>query len=547
MTQTEPVVRGLAPTGETKEELIAQQARVDEESDLYFMTAKAARKAIRKGADWYTLRVQDLCSEESEAEINLLDAKPTIGVSGPERDELTELFQKHGQILTKELPAQLPPFREVNHEIDMESGSIPPSRPPFRLSQPELDELHRQVNQMVQRGFVRPSKSPYGAHVFFVRKADGTLRMICDWRQLNKLTVKTQACLSSIEDLFDSVRGAKYFSKLDLKSGYNQVRVKERDIPKTAINTPFGHFEFTVMGFGLTNAPATFMSLMNPVLRPFLRKFVVVFPDDILAFSRAWKEHLDHLDAVLSALHDQSLFCNIVKCEFALDSVRFLGHIVDGIRRRPDPEKIMVVRDWKEPNSVTGVRQFLGFTNYFRRFIEGYFFIARPLEELTGKNKRFSWNEECQAAFEALKKALISVPVLRLPDVSKPFRLVTDAINTALAGVLLQKDEMEDWHPVAYTSRRLRPEERNYHANERETLAVIHALRVWRTYLFRPFEIITDNQVVTYLLSKKQLSGREACLLDLLADFDMPISHKPGRENIAAPISRALLAAPDPC
>ena len=236
------------------------------------MPAKAARRAIRKGADWYMLRVQDLCSEESEAEINLLDAKPTIGVSGPERDELMELLQKHDQILTKELSAQLPPFREVNHEIDVESGSIPLSRPPFRLSQPELDELHRQMDQMLQRGFLRPSKSPYGAPVFFVRKADGTLRMVCDWRQLNKLTVKTQACLPSIEDLFDSVRGAKYFSKLDLKSGYNQVRVEERDIPKTAINTPFGHFEFTIMGFGLTNAPATFMSLMNHVLRPFLRK-----------------------------------------------------------------------------------------------------------------------------------------------------------------------------------------------------------------------------------------------------------------------------------
>ena len=334
-----PAVRGLAPTGETKEELIVQQARVDEESDLYFMTAKAARKAIRKGADWYMLRVQDLCSQESEAEINLLDAKPTIGVSGPERDELMELLQKHDQILTKELPVQLPPFREVNHEIDVESGSIPPSRPPFRLSQPELDELYHQMDQMLQRGFLRPSKSPYGAPVFFVRKADGTLRMVCDWRQLNKLTVKTQACLPSIEDLFDSVRGAKYFSKLDLKIGYNQVRVEERDMPKTAINTPFGHFEFTVMGFGLTNAPSTFMSLMNDVLRPFLRKFLVVFLDDILVFSRTWKEHLDHLDAVLSAPHNQSLFCNIVKCEFALDSVRFLGHIVDGIRLRPDQRR----------------------------------------------------------------------------------------------------------------------------------------------------------------------------------------------------------------
>ena len=178
------------------------------------------------------------------------------------------------------------------------------------------------------------------------------------------------------------------------------------------------------MGFSLTNAPATFMSLINHIMRPFLRKFVVVFLDDILIFSIGWKEHLDHLDKVFCALRDQKLSsCNVVKCECALGSVRFLGHIVSGIDLRPHPEKICVVQDWKEPTSVTGIRQFLGFTNYFRRFIDGYSFIARPLEELTGKNKRFSWSEECQASFEALRKALISAPVLRLPDVTKSFRL----------------------------------------------------------------------------------------------------------------------------
>ena len=177
----------------------------------------------------------------------------------------------------------------------------------------------------------------------------------------------------------------------------------------------FGHYEFTAMGFDLlTNTPATLMSLMNHIMRPFLKKFVVVFLDNILIFSNSWKEHLEHLDTVLSTLREQSLFCNVIKCEFALEIVRFLGHIVSGIDLRPDPEKIRVVRDWKEPTSVTGIRQFLGFTNYFRRFIEGYSFIARPLEELTGKNKRFSWNQVCQAAFEALRKALISAPVLRL-------------------------------------------------------------------------------------------------------------------------------------
>ena len=494
------------------------------------------------------LRVEDLDAGQEGSEINLLDAIPTIGVTGSRRDEFKELLriQKHSTTLAKELPDELPPLRQVNHDIDVDPGCIPPSRPPFRLSQPELDELYSQLNEMLERGFIRPSKSPYGAPVFFVRKADGSLRMMCDWRQLNKITVKTQACLPSIDDLFDSVRGAKYFSKLDIKSGYNQVRVQERDIPKTAINTPFGHYELTVMGFGFTNAPATIMSLMNHIMRPFLRKFVVVFLDDILVFSNSWKEHLEHLDPVLSTLRELSLFCNVIKCEFTLESVRFLGHIVSGIDLRPDPEKIRVVRNWKEPTSVTGIRQFLGFINYFRRFLEWYSFIARSLEELTGKNKRFSWIQECQAAFEALTKALISAPVLRLPDVSKSFHLVTDASNTAVAGVLLQRGESEDWHPVAYTSRRLSVEERNYHANEREILAVVHALRVWRTYLFKPFEVFTDNQAVTYLLSKKQLSSRQARWLDLLADFDMTISHKPGHENIADAIPRALLATPYP-
>ena len=515
--------------------------RDDAPEELFFMNVTSARKAIKKGASWYMIRIHE---REATAELNLLEL--AIGVSGPQQEELAKLMKRHSDILSKELPCRLPPLRRVNHEIEVEPGSTPPSRPPFRLSQPELDELHHQLDEMLKRGFIRPSKSPYGAPVFFVKKADGTLRMVCDWRQLNKVTVKTQACLPSIEDLFDAVRGAKYFSKLDLKAGYNQVRVEDQDIPKTAINTPFGHFEFTVMGFGLTNAPATFMALMNDVLRPFLRKFLVVFLDDILVFSRSWTEHLTYLDAVLAALKEQSLFCNFIKCEFALSSIKFLGHIVSGTSLKPDPEKLTVVQNWKTPTSVTEVRQFLGFTIYFRRFIDHYSFIARPLEELTGKYARFSWSKQCHDAFAHLKESLISAPVLRLPDVERKFRLITDACDSAVAGVLLQQDDDKEWHPVAYTSRRLRPEERNYHANERETLAVLHALRVWRTYLFKHFQLLTDNQGVTYLLSKKHLSGREARWLDTLANFNMSITHKPGKDNVADPLSRALDTSPLP-
>ena len=200
----------------------------------------------------------------------------------------------------------------------------------------------------------------------------------------------------------------------------------------------------------------------------------------------------------------------------------------------------------RDATSVTEVRQFLGFTNYIRAFIDHYSFIARPLEELTGKYARFSWSKQCHDALAHLKESLTSAPVLHLPDVEREFRLITDASDSAVAGVLLQQDDDKEWHPVAYTSRRLRPEERNYHANERETRAVLHALCVWRMYLFKHFQLLTDNQAVTYLLSKKHLSGREARWLDTLANFDMSITHKPGKDNVADPLSRALDTSPLP-
>ena len=252
------------------------------------------------------------------------------------------------------------------HEIEVQEGSQPPSRPPFRLSQPELEELKRQLDDLLLHDFIEPSKSPYGAPVFFVRKADGTLRLVCDWRPLNSITVKTQACLPNIEDLFDTIQGAQYFTKLDLMSGYHQVRVRPQDVPKTAINTAFGHYQFKVMGFGLTNAPATFMAMMNDVLRPFLRKCIVVFLDDILIFSKTWQDHLSDVDAVLTALGREELYCKLSKCQFAASSVSFLGHIVTGKSIAPDPDKIKAVESWPVPSSTTEVRRFLGFANFFR-------------------------------------------------------------------------------------------------------------------------------------------------------------------------------------
>ena len=264
------------------------------------------------------------------------------------------------------------------------------------------------------------------------------------------------------------------------------------------------------MGFGLTNAPATFMGLMNSILRPFLRKCVVVFLDDVLIFSKEWSEHLVHLDEVLSALAKEELYCKLSKCQFGAGSIKFLGHLVTGESVAPDPDKLKAVSLWPTPTNVKEVRQFLGFANFFRRFVKQYAFISRPLEELTGRYSKFTWTSTHQLAFEKLRDALVTAPVLKLADVSKPFRVMTDASDLAIGGVLLQQDKSENWHPVAYTSRRLRSEERNYHTMERETLAAIHALRTWKLYLFRPFELITDNQGVTYLKSKTGLTKREA-------------------------------------
>lgn len=348
--------------------------------------------------------------------------------------------------------------------------------------------------------------------------------------------------MPNADDLFDAVQGCSYFSKLDLHSGYNQVRIKDSDVAKTAINTPFGHFQFRVMGFGLTNAPATFQTMMNHILRPYLRKFVVVFLDDILIFSKTWEDHLNHVQIVLEALKENQLYCKPSKCQFGAKELLFLGHRVSGSSIAPDPEKLKAVVDWPIPSSVPDVRKFLGFANYFRRFIDHYSFISRPLEEMTGKGAHFEWNEARQCAFEQLKRALLQAPVLRLANVDLPFRVDTDASDFAIAGVLLQQASDNKYgdalFPVAYASRKLSPAERNYTAAERETLAVIYALQTWRLYLFKHFDLYTDNMGVVYLRTKPSITRREARWVEFLADYDFTIHHQSGKTNVADPLSR---------
>ncbi|GJZ10694.1 putative reverse transcriptase domain-containing protein [Tanacetum coccineum] len=252
-----------------------------------------------------------------------------------------------------------------------------------------MKELSEQLQELSDKGFIRPSSSPWGAPVLFVKKKDGSFRMCIDYQELNKLTVKNRYPLSRIDDLFDKLQGSSVSSKIDLRSGYHQLRVHEGDIPKTAFRTRYGHYEFQVMPFGLTNAPAEFMDLMNRVCKPYLDKFVIVYIDDILIYSKNKEEHEEYLKLILELLKKEELYAKFSKCEFWIPKVQFLGHVIDSQSIHVDPAKIESIKDWASPKTPTEIRQFLGLVGYYRRFIEGFLKVAKPMTKLTQKKVAF--------------------------------------------------------------------------------------------------------------------------------------------------------------
>ena len=358
-----------------------------------------------------------------------VDAQPV-----PDPQQLAGLLTEFADVFAP-LPAGLPPARKVDHAIKLEPGAEPAWRPSYRMSPLELQEVKKQLDDLLAKGWIQPSVSPYGAPILFVRKKEGSLRMCVDYRALNKQTIKNRYPLPRTDELLDQLHGAAGFSKIDLQSGYHQVRVAEEDVYKTAFRTRYGHFEFKVLPFGLTNAPATFMSFMHDVLRPYLDEFVVVFLDDILIFSKNEAEHLAHLKLVLQKLREHHLYAKLSKCAFGLQEVEFLGHIVtkDGIRM--DEGKIAAVRDWPTPACVRDVRSFHGLVNYYRKFIRDFSRLSAPLTDLTKKDVKFIWSEEQEAAFQALKAAIQTAPVLATPDLTQPFTVYVDASTTATGGV----------------------------------------------------------------------------------------------------------------
>jgi hypothetical protein len=326
-----------------------------------------------------------------------------------------------------------------------------------------------------------------------------------DYRPLNAVTIKNKYPLPRIDILFDQLAGAKVFSKVDLRSGYHQIKIQPSDIPKTAFSTRYGLYEYLVMSFGLTNAPAYFMYLMNSVFMQELEKFVVVFIDDILIYSKNLEDHAKHLLVILQRLRDHHLYAKFSKCEFWLDTVKFLGYTISGDGISVDPSKVQEVMDWKPPTTVHQIRSFLGLAGYYRRFIPDFSRIAKPMTELLKKGVKFSWDQKCEDAFHTLRDHLTTAPVLAQPDVSKPFDIYCDASGTGLGCVLMQDNRV-----IAYASRTLRVHEQNYPTHDLELAAVIHALKIWRHHLMgAKCHIYTDHKSLKYIFTQADLNMRQ--------------------------------------
>jgi hypothetical protein len=393
----------------------------------------------------------------------------------------------------------------------------------------ELVEQKKQIADLQSKGFIHRSSSPWGEPELFVEKKDGTQRMCVNYHSLNEVTIKNKYPLPRIEDLFDQMKGASVFSKIDLRSGYHQLKIWESDIPKTAFRTRYGLYEYTVMPFGLTNAPAYYMYLMNKVFMEYLDKFVVVFIDNILIFYKTEEEHEKHLRMVLERLRSNQLYAKS-KCEFWLTEVTFLGHVISVGGISVDPSKVKDVLNWMPPMNASEIRSFLGLAGYYRRFIKDFSKIAKPMTRLLEKNKDFDWTEEWQVSFEELKKRLTSALVLILPDITKKFDIYCDASQHGLGCVLMQ-----DGQVVSYGSRQLRKHEENYPTHDLELAAVVHVLKIWRHYLIgHQCEIYSDHKSLKYIFTQNDLNLRQRRWLELIKDYDLGINYHPGKANVVA-------------
>jgi transposase InsO family protein len=459
----------------------------------------------------------------SKEELELRIEETCEHLTPEQREELTGLLNEY-QFMFRAKPGRTD---LVRHSVD--TGDSRPIRgAPFRLSPAERTKIREDVADMLEGGVIQPSRSAWGASVVLAKKKDGTLRFCVDYRKLNAATVRDVYPLPRIDDTLDKLGGARYFSALDLTSGYWQVEMEQEDKAKTAFITPDGLYEFNVMPFGLCNAPATFQRLMDSVLAPLGFEYVLVYLDDVMVFSRSFEDHLRHLRAVLTCVRDANLSVKLKKCNFAQLETVYLGHMISAEGVRPEAKKVEAIEALVPPTTVKGVRSFLGFLGFYRRFVKDFSRIAKPLTELTKKNQAWEWTPECEEAFKKLKQALMSEPVLANPDFTRQFVIRTDASFIGLGATLSQEYEGK-LRPVAYASRILKPAETRYTATEVECLGMKWAINYFRPYVYgNHFTLQTDHVALTWLKTVQHTNARLIRTALALQGLDMEVIHKPG-------------------
>ena len=475
------------------------------------------------------------CSETADFQSQVHEAiSPHLNEK--DRIKLAQLLSEFSDVFDDKLDT----CNVTSHKINT-GRSTPIKQRPRRLPYAYRDEADQQIQEMLANGIITPSVSPWSSAIVLVRKKKGDLRFCVDYRKLNQITVNDSHPLPLISDLLDSVKDAKYFSLLDLRSGYWQIPVAQEDRAKTAFVTQNGLYEFTRMPFGLKTAPATFQRAMEVILAGLTFEICLCYLDDVIVFGKTLTEHNDRLKTVLTRFRDNNLRVKLAKCVFASPQVTYLGHCIIQQGVSPDPTKLTAVAEIPLPSNIKEVRTFLGLTGYYCRFIPNYATVAQPLTKLTSKEycNNFVWTDECTAAFDKLKQLLCSAPILCYPDFDREFILQTDASDVGLGAVLSQIDKSGNEHVVAYASKTLSPREKNYSTTEKEAFAIQFGTQHFRVYLLgRKFTISTDHSALSWLHSVEP-KGRIARWLMDLQEFDFEVKHRAGRvHNNADALSR---------
>ena len=443
-------------------------------------------------------------------------------------------YHAHLNLFSEVLSEKLPPHRVYDHRIPLSEGFSPPFGKLYAMSQPELVALTTFLEENLSKGFIRASSSPAGAPVLFVKKSDGSLRLCVDYRGLNAGTIKNRYPLPLVQETLMHLQKAKYYTTLDVRGAYNLIRMADGEEWKTAFRTRYGLYESLVMNFGLTNSPASFQHFINDVLHEFLDVFATAYLDDILIYSDTLAEHEQHVTRVLEALSKSGLHLKPEKCHFHCQEVKYLGLIITPGGIRMDPTKVSAIQEWEKPRNIKDVRVFLGFSNFYRRFIRAYSRVVSPLVNLTRKGVPFEWDGACQDAFDTLKAAFTSAPLLRHFDHERDSVVETDASDYVSAGVLSQPDDQGVMHPVAYFSKKHSPAECNYEIYDKEMLAIVRAFEEWRPHLESapcPVTVLSDHKNLEYFMSSKLLNRRQARWSEFLSRFNFQIVYRPGKSG----------------